>query len=389
MNHLHEKKKEQSDIIFFSSEAWVPFSQRTQSIALEFAKRGYRVFFIEPMLSLSRIVIGLIKGESLKLQPVPFENIVLLRPFLALTTFRGSITHSFDRISFNIWFKYIRNHFSISENAVVYISLPYWWGNIIDRSTFPTNRIIYDCIDDCRVYSRNTHIFQIMERSEKKLSREANVIIATAKPLFDKLSNLTNRIHLISNGVDGDKFIKGKYVLPSDIQLLKSPRIGFVGALYHWIDFAVFEKIASKYKESNIILIGPTNSDEVYKLSKKYKNIHYLGPKHYDLIPDYIHSFDVCLNPFKKDNIGHFVNPLKLYEYLILGKPVISSRTKEMENFSDYVYLYDNYDEMYAFIANVFNENQESMKEKRIAYAKSNSWSAKVDKILELVHVNS
>ncbi len=377
-----------NDIVMFSSETWVPFSQRSQSFALEFAKRGHRVFFIEPMLSLGRILLSAAKRETLKLHSVHSENIILLRPFMALTTFRGSMTYMVDKLVFRMWFNGVRKEYNISETPIVYISLPYWWGNIINRTMFPHNRIIYDCIDSCMVYSRNDRILHVMEQSEMRLSREADLMLATAKPLFDKLTKLNShcRIYLISNGVDIDNFIKDKYELPDDIRLLKSPRIGFVGSLYHWIDFTVFEKIASNFKEANIVLIGPTNSDEIYTLLKKYKNIHYLGPKPYHLIPDYIHSFDLCLNPRKNDSIGQFMNPLKLYEYLILGKPVISSRTKEMDNFSEYVYLYNDHDEIDKYILEALGENQNYMKEKRMMFAKENSWSAKANKILELIH---
>ncbi len=377
--------KTTNDIIIFSSEAWVPFSQRTQSLSLEFAKRGHRVFFIEPMLSLSRIVISIARRETLKLQSVHTKNIILLRPFIALTTFRGSVTRRFDKVMFRIWFKHIRNRFNISGRAIIYINLPYWWDNIIDRTTFPGNKIIYDCIDDCRVYSRNARILRVMERSEERLSNEADMVLATSKPLRDKISYYNDHVILMSNGVDSEKFIKRKYDIPDDIRSLKRPRIGFIGALYHWIDFPVFEKIASSRKEANVILVGPTNSDEIYLLARRYENIHYLGSKPYDLVPDYVQSFDVCLNPFKLDNIGQFVNPLKLYEYLILGKPVVSSRTKEMINYHEYVYLYNDYKELDSCLEKALNENQYAEMKKRISFAESNSWRAKVDRIFELL----
>lgn len=374
------------DLVFLTGEEWTPFSQRAQSLAIEFAKRGNRVFFFEPMLSIGKVIAYLFKGKSLDLPAIDQENIRLLRPKFSMSTFRASRTSLLDKLLFNVWFSCVRSKYGIANDAVIYINLPYWWGNIVGREIFPNSRIIYDCIDDCRVYSRNERALKIMEESELELAREADTVLATALSLYEKLKPVNDSIHLLSNGVDTSRFIRQEYSVPDELKSFKTPLLGFVGALFHWIDFDAFARIASAFRNVSIILVGPTNSNEVENLTKKFSNIHYLGPKPYSRVPEFINAFDVCLNPFKVDEIGENVNPLKLYEYLCLGKPVISSSTREMRNFAEYVYLYRDHDELVQAAGKAINESiDDPERGKRIRFAIGNSWSAKVDKIEQLI----
>lgn len=372
------------DLIFFSGFEWNPFSQRGQSLASEFARRGHRVFFIEPMLSIGRIVHSFAKMNSLALPNTGLKNIFLLRPYLSFSTFRGSRTRFVDRLFFNLWFSGLRKKYDISDDAIVYINMPYWWNNIIDKKLFPHNKLIYDCIDDCKVYSRNNRILEIMEVSEDKLIKQADIVLATAKALYEKLKSVKSSTYLVTNGVDIDRFAKDKKI-PEELRSLKRPIFGFVGALYYWIDFGAFEKLAENFTAGSIVLIGPKKSEELERMIDKYENIYYLGPKPYAEIPDYIDSFDVCLNPFKVDKIGDSVNPLKLYDYLSLGKPILSSGTKEMKNFAEYIYIYNDYDELITSAFLAINEANPILKEKRMSFAFQNSWAKKVDEIEKFI----
>lgn len=372
--------------IFFAGEEWTIFSQRTQSLAIELAERGHRIIYLEPMLSVGKCAQYLFSRKALRLPTASHANITLLRPFLSLSTFRGSRTQVLDKLIFAAWFRYARWRYGISGNAFVYINLPYWWGNIVDRNTFPDNQIVFDCLDDCAIFSRNQRILKIMEAAERELAHDADIVLATAQKLVEKLHPLSKNVHLVSNGVDTARFIDSEYELPSDIAGYKRPILGFVGALFHWIDFGVFEHLARAFPDATIVLIGPTNrTEEITRMIDLYPNICYLGARPYSQVPDYLRTFDVSLNPFKMDHIGDTVNPLKLYEYLCTGKPVISAKTKEMIKFGEYVYLYDNYEALIDVTRAALNEDDAALQVRRIEFAKKNSWATKVDTLLKLL----
>lgn len=369
------------DMIFFAGEEWTTFSQRGQSLALEFAKKGHRVFYLEPMLSVAKIGLSLIKRKNFLPAEVNIPNFYLMQPKLAVSSFRGSFTEKIDAKIFSFWFSMIKRQYEISNDAIIYINMPYWW-NIISHVISDENHIIYDCIDECHVYSRNNRILQIMQRAEEHLVYRANTVLATASELYERIVRLKkNDVHLISNGVDTHRFIKSQYIVPSDMEHLLGPIFGFVGALFYWIDYKAFEMIARTFPDASVVLIGPTNLPEIDELVQNYSNIHYLGPKPYAEIPDYIQAFDICLNPFKIDEIGNSVNPLKLYEYLALGKPVISSATKEMINFEEYIYLYKNEQELINICQQAILEKNQNFFSKRIEFAQENSWETKTTQI--------
>ncbi|KAB0670420.1 glycosyltransferase family 1 protein [Oryzomonas sagensis] len=374
------------DLLYFSNVEWNLF-QRPQSLSVEFANRGYRVFYVEPMLSLGNIAHHLLTGKSLRLPEIPHDNVILLRPLLALSTFRFGTTQRLDRILFALWFSNIKRRYAIRNDAIVMLNLPYWWKNIIDRSLFPENSIIYDCIDDTRVHSRNRKMLDRMERSERVLASEADVCFATAGELFKKMKTANPRTYLLPNAVSWEHFLSKSATVPADLAALPRPLVGFVGSLYDHIDFGVFERIAEILKEGTVVLVGFTNrEEELGRLLARYKNMYYAGAKSFDEVPAYMKAFDVCLSPFNIDTVGNSVNPLKLYEYSIFGMPIIGARTKEMENYADLVYLYSTPEEIEPALSQALDEHRDdARKRQRIQFAQHNSWQARVDQIEQIL----
>jgi hypothetical protein len=374
------------DVLYFSNVEWNLF-QRPQSLSLEFARRGYRVFYFEPMLSLGNIVHHVITGKSLKLPLLTRNNVFLLRPLLSLSTFRFGVTQNIDKKIFSLWFENVQKKYEIRKNALVMINLPYWWRNIFDREMFPESKIVYDCIDDTHVHSRTGKMHDRMDMSERILVSEADVCFATADELYRKMKRSTSRAYLLPNALSPEHFLSKSNQTPGNLATLPRPLIGFVGALYDHIDFKVFEIIANTLKEGTVVLVGFTNrKGDLVRLLANHRNIYYAGAKPFNEVPAYIKAFDVSLNPFKINTIGNSVNPLKLYEYSIFGQPIVSARTKEMEKYADTVYLYSSRDEIEGVLQQALVEPADDPKrERRIRFAMANSWQARVDRIEQVM----
>jgi len=369
-----------NDFLFFVGEEWTPFSQREQSIALECAARGHRVFYFEPMLSIPKAAAWAMKGRSLRPPDPGQPGLTVLRPKLSLWAFRGSPLRAIDRRIFSAWYQGVRREHSISDEAVLFMNLPYWWENIVTPEAVSFSRLVYDCIDDCRVYSRTERVLCLMEESELRLTRRADLVLATAQVLKDKLSAWSNRVHLLSNGVDTRRFLGPESGLlpPPDLEGLPGPIFGFVGALYYWIDFEAIEALAKAYPSASVVLVGPRDGSFPEDLPRRCPNVHVLGPRLYEQVPAYMRAFDVCLNPFRMGPLGDTINPLKLYEYLCLGKPVLSARTRETERFADHLYLYGSHEELVVMAARALGEPR-GLGEGRRDLAAANSWTGKVD----------
>jgi glycosyltransferase involved in cell wall biosynthesis len=368
------------DFLVFSGEEWSPFSQRCQSIAVEFARRGHRVFYFEPMLSVPKALNWLMKGRSLRPPDPGIAGLQVLRPKLSIFPFRGSRSERIDRILFAQWAERVQRRYSISPDSILYTNLPYWWGHILTPSSLPFAKLVYDCIDDVRIYSRTDRVLQIMKDAEEAIAARADLVLATAESLRHRMEAFRMEVHLLPNGVNAERFlaVSTSDSSPSDMDGIPHPRFGFVGALYHWIDPAVFETLAKAYPDGSVVLVGPARLEGLHDILKRNPNIHYLGARPYDQIPAYMAAFDVCLNPFRMDALGDTINPLKVYEYLCLGKPVLSALTRETELLAPYLYLYRDPRELIVAARQALSDPV-SQREERRRFARSCSWSQRVD----------
>ena len=98
-------------------------------------------------------------------------------------------------------------------------------------------------------------------------------------------------------------------------------------------------------------------------------------------MPDYLYHFDVCLIPFKKNKITEAVDPVKLYEYFSLGKPVVARELNEIKTYRNYLYLYDTKEEFIKCIERALDEEDQELKERRKVIAKNNTWNERIERI--------
>jgi glycosyltransferase involved in cell wall biosynthesis len=166
------------------------------------------------------------------------------------------------------------------------------------------------------------------------------------------------------------------YDIPEDLRPIAHPLIGFVGAINTIrIDEAVIQCIARERPSWNIVLIGPEDDYFAHSELHGMPNVHFLGKKPIDRLPDYIAAFDACINPqlINPVTIGNY--PLKVDEYLAMGKPVIATRTEAMQIFGDNVYLGAEPAAFPALIDRALAENNEERRRQRIDLARTHTWT--------------
>ena len=119
------------------------------------------------------------------------------------------------------------------------------------------------------------------------------------------------------------------YILKS-----KKPIIGYYGSLAKWVDFDLIKKLAEKRPGYEIVLIGMIYDDTIQKQElDRYKNIHYLGPKDYSILPEYAVWFDVATIPFVLNEITESTSPIKIFEYMALGTPIVTTDMRECRKY--------------------------------------------------------
>jgi glycosyltransferase involved in cell wall biosynthesis len=211
---------------------------------------------------------------------------------------------------------------------------------------------------------------------EPEMINKADAAVANSLYLTEYCSAFNSNSFYIGQGCDLELFDAAKeYSMPDEMKRIASPIIGYVGALTtERLDVDIIEIIAKSNSLWNVVLVGP--EDEAFKKSGLHQmhNVYFLGRKPLEQLPAFIRSFDVCINPqlINKVTIGNY--PLKVDEYLAMGKPVVATNTKTMELFEHHTYLAEKPQDYPSLIEKALKENNSELQQKRIAFAKTHTW---------------
>lgn len=345
--------------------------QRPQQIATEFARRGHRVFWINP---------GRFLPPS---HPKSYEAIEL-RQDLWEIHLRGNnpevYTGSMDdadaaNIAANLTAVY--TDFTIAENCAV-LQFPFWRRTGLALRDAFNARVLYDCMDDWQNWTAEPRISKWNLEEEKKLFREADVLVVTAREFYERqVANGLSPV-LARNATDFAFFSSpGVKRLVTD---KSKPVIGYFGAIADWFDLDLVTCVAKSRPQYNFLFIGHVYLPDIKKLAS-LPNVSMLGEKNYREIPLYLSDFDVCLIPFVLNDLIKGVDPVKMYEYFSQGKPVVITDMAEISQLADLLYVGKDADDFAAKIDEAVRENDPGRRQKRIEYAKANTWSARVDVI--------
>ena len=195
------------------------------------------------------------------------------------------------------------------------------------------------------------------------------------------------------NGVDYQHFhdINNKIKLDKqfvDIIEQNKPIIGYYGALASWFDYELVKFLAKQRPNYNVVLLGIKYDDSFDKANlNQYANIYFLGPKNYDVLPNYASYFDICTIPFLINDITQATSPLKLFEYMALGKPIVTTAMNECKKYKS-VMIANNKEEFIKKIDKALQIEGNNCKEYFDVLkqeALENTWKSKAEKIIELL----
>jgi len=205
-----------------------------------------------------------------------------------------------------------------------------WMYNPLYVQALPTlapERVILDLVDDLGAYAARDASRQNMQTCVERAIATSDLVIATSRTLVETYASHTRqkKIALVPNGVRGDWIGRVPGALPAAVRGLPHPRIGFVGALFGYLDYPLLRAAARAFPEGSLTLVGPIQDADAVDALRREPNVRVIGPVAQDSVPDYIASFDVCLAPFRAGAVRKSVNPLKVYEYLAIGRPVVAT----------------------------------------------------------------
>ncbi len=244
--------------------------------------------------------------------------------------------------------------------------------------------LVYDCIDNVAAFHQNRP--DIIE-TERFLASAAQVVFATSTDLFEKMKPLNSKTFLVPNAVDSERFrvvAEQAHHPPRDMRQIKHPILGYVGEIAEWFDSDLVRDLATQNPNWSVVLIGKIHADIPSILP--LPNVYHLGWKRNADVPGYLSQFDVCLLPFKVNPLTNAVNPIKLYEYLAMGKPVVSTPIREVQSYRDVVEIADPSEFSAAVTKALQTAGDEKRVKRRLEIAETNTWDIRVDEIIRILN---
>ncbi|WP_238915966.1 glycosyltransferase [Clostridium sp. YIM B02555] len=250
------------------------------------------------------------------------------------------------------------------------------------------NRIIYDCMDNYKeLFKNNKYSEDLGVMEEKVLSIAEKVVVSSEqikKNLIYEYKAEAKKIKVINNGVDINNF--NLFVNRTNIVFNNNKqKVGYIGTVGNWVDIELIKFAGSNRPEVNFYIIGPILKEcPIYEETRKFKNIHLTGTKDYREIPAILKELDVAIIPFKLNKLIECVNPVKVYEYLAMNKPVVAVKYKETEHFKDLIYLYSSKEEFLEKLNKALSEK--TIDTSRREYALKNSWEIRGKEFIEFIN---
>ena len=391
------------DIVSFSPVEWDALRQRHQQLAERLASLD-RVLFVEPAknlfslfwepqkVSVGQTFLSDVEQEQTRKSVLPIlgkrwmsgarrirENLFVYAPPPSLplrSVFRpinrlayGALGCSVGRIARRLGF----------QDMVLWVGYP----NVVDAiGGVSSVTVCYDCADR-HSESHKAVGRKNLEAMEEELCRRADVVFAVSEGLCRLTERYSRNVLLLPNGSDPN-VCESAQKLPRDMEGIKGPILGFVGALNHRVDVDLIQYVASARREWSLVLVGPCDKDIGRKL-EGIENVHLFGRRDYEEIHSYIGAFDVCLLPFKVNEYVVCSDPVKTYDYLSLGKPIVSVDFPHARRFEGLIEIGEDYEGFVGCIEDVFCHKDEGLKVERRKVAGENSWDNRVDIIRDIL----
>jgi teichuronic acid biosynthesis glycosyltransferase TuaH len=254
-------------------------------------------------------------------------------------------------------------------------------GTELKRLLKPSQFIYY-----LRDYMISVPYFQYHgPQAETLLLQRADVVAANSAYLADYARPHNSHSYDIGQGCVLTLYQADvQHEVPADLAAVPAPRVGYTGYLTTVrLDLDLLLCLARKRPDYHLVLVGPEDEDFRNSELHQLPNVHFLGNKTPAQLPAYVQHFDVCINPQVVNTVTQGNYPLKIDEYLAMGKPVVATRTPTMELFADYAYLAANRHEWLAQLAQVLVFPDAGRAAQGVAFAQSHTWPASVAKLYE------
>ena len=327
------------------------------------------------------------KSDGIIETEIPRLKIVIVPPVLSINFLKeGSLYRSLLKYNEKIIARRILK--AVGKERVhdaVYInSFNFHYPNLAELLSPKLS--VYHCVDPLILWHDRKHGVI----SEKILVQNSALVICTSRQLFEEKKSLNHSTFFIPNAADLEHSSKAMDPqLPVDERLkeIPSPIIGYFGNIERRMDYDLLTRVIESNTDKSFVFAGPVVEEFVPESFRALKNVYFIGRIPYPEMPAVIKGFDVAMIPFKKDEVSKTIFPLKLFEYLGAGKPVVATDfNTDLKEFTHEEIPYcATATEFSSAIQASLTGDTDNKKQSRIKIAAENSWERRLNDFSTLI----
>ncbi|OSN00434.1 MULTISPECIES: glycosyltransferase [Lonsdalea] len=387
----------ESCILFATADWDEPYWTNKQHCAKALAELGVEVLYIESVglraprpashRDWQRLRERLLKGlRSLFVgAPRRAPHIRVLSPLLIPAGYRYGVTRWLNRwlLKAAIWRNLPRQ---IKSPPLVWTYHPF----MLDLfASLKGSALLYHCVDDlAAVPGVDARAFRC---AEEQLLHQAKAVFATAPALAERCRQLNDNTYFMSNVVDAVHFGNGlkQGKIPDDLACIQEPRLGYHGVLSDFkIDFQLLLSVARMRPDWHWVFIGAEREGQKSALVAELQtlpNVHFLGYRRYEVLPDYLRGIQVGLLPSLINEYTDSMFPMKYFEYLAAGIPVVSTPLSFSRTISEGMLTADTAEGFVNAIEQQLTRGRFDQKEVDVLVG-DNTWSGRLSKMLKALN---
>jgi len=308
----NSKSVDRFGVVVFSHLRWNFVFQRPQHLLSRFAKQQDVIFIEEPMFH---------DGDPEFVLTETKEGVTVAVPHLP----HGTDSKQIDDIMKGLISDLVNEQKFDKYVAWYYTPMMLAWSEELDPVV-----TIYDCMDELSAFKNAPELLKLREA---ELFGLADLVFTGGRSLYEVKREQHEAVYCFPSSIDVAHFARALDLdsdrEPADQKNIARPRVGFFGVIDERTDIELLREISTLRPDLQFVMIGP-----VVKISEedlpKAENIHYIGGKSYDELPDYIAGWDVAMMPFALNESTRFISPTKTPEYLAAGRPVVSTPIRDV-----------------------------------------------------------
>ena len=407
---MSARRADMNDLIFVSMEDWDEIWRRNQFVCAELARRHpeRKILFVGLPVDVSNRLrrgrLGELTGRGTRaVEGLP--NVVVTHPWKWWPNSVG-VGRRVNEAGFRRHVRKVAAGMGLRE-PVLWLN-PHYAVHMAGR--MGERGVVYDITDDWTTISQSEPLRELVRRQDAALCGRADATIVCSRRLYELKRGMCRNLHLIPNGVDAEHY---RQVLDGPARgegeaewggggiagrergageqggkgtegegEWERPVLGYTGTVHpDRVDVGLVEALARRMGRGTVVMIGPDmlSVDDRARLLGTGRVV-LAGPQQYRRLPEHMRKFDVCITPHRVTAFTESLNPIKLWEYLAAGKPIVSTDVAGFRDYPDLVYLASSPEEFLGAVGRALTEDPTQPAARR-REAERHSWQSRVDQI--------